>query len=300
MKTNWFLLSVFTIAASFLSFAVPRTAHASPSPKPAEAKTRVAIIGLDHDHVWGLLKDLAAEPDAELVGIADAHAELVNRAKTRAPANVKFYSDYIQMLDDAKPDAVIVTTENDLHLAILRECAKGKWGRYKKSSFSTVTKVRRKSASRNILLSGCTIPGRTAAGPSWISAATERNGRCGSRAARREFLQRRKNSRSSSTTMWTTIPPSSSITPTLPRSSRLPGIGPIAWGRCRYSVPKAACSLLATNYSSALQMKAEQRPGWKASASRSIPSRERRAIQFPILLIAFATTNRSKIRFQRS
>jgi len=124
MKTNRFLLSVFTIAASFLSFAVPRTTHASPFPKPAEAKTRVAIIGLDHDHVWGLLKDLAAEPDAELVGIADAHAELVNRAKTRAPANVKFYSDYIQMLDDAKPDAVIVTTENDLHLAILRECAK--------------------------------------------------------------------------------------------------------------------------------------------------------------------------------
>src|SRR6266851_7959087 len=124
MKTNWFLLSVFTIAASFLSFAVPRTTHASPSPSPAEAKTRVAIIGLDHDHVWGLLKDLAAEPDAELVGIADAHAELVNRAKSRAPANVKFYSDYIQMLDDAKPDAVIVTTENDLHLAILRECAK--------------------------------------------------------------------------------------------------------------------------------------------------------------------------------
>src|SRR5881296_3416861 len=124
MKTNWFVLSVFTIAASFLSFAVPRTTHASPSPMPAEAKTRVAIIGLDHDHVWGLLKDLAAEPDAELVGIADAHAELVNRAKSRVPANVKFYSDYIQMLDDAKPDAVIVTTENDLHLAILRECAK--------------------------------------------------------------------------------------------------------------------------------------------------------------------------------
>src|SRR6266852_64519 len=124
MKTNWFVPSVFTIAASFLCFAVPQTAHASPFPKPAEAKPRVAIIGLDHDHVWGLLKDLAAEPDAELVGIADAHAELVNRAKSRVPANVKFYSDYIQMLDDAKPDAVIVTTENDLHLAILRECAK--------------------------------------------------------------------------------------------------------------------------------------------------------------------------------
>jgi predicted dehydrogenase len=40
------------------------------------------------------------------------------------PASVKFYSDYIQMLNETKPDGVIVTTENDRHLEILRECAK--------------------------------------------------------------------------------------------------------------------------------------------------------------------------------
>jgi predicted dehydrogenase len=92
--------------------------------KPAEAKTRVAIVGLDHDHVWGLLNDLAAETDAELVAIADSHATLVNQAKPKVPTTVKFYSDYVQMLDEAKPEAVIVTTENDRHLEILRECAK--------------------------------------------------------------------------------------------------------------------------------------------------------------------------------
>ena len=87
-------------------------------------KTRLAIVGLNHDHVWGLLKDFPLEPDAELVAIADPHPELVARAKARVPASVKFYSDYVKMLDEEKPDGVIVTTENDKHLAILRECAK--------------------------------------------------------------------------------------------------------------------------------------------------------------------------------
>ena len=90
----------------------------------ADRKTKLAIVGLDHDHVWGLLKDLTEEPNAELVAIADTHAELVDQAKAKMPANVKFYADYVRMLDETKPDGVIVTTENDRHLEILRECAK--------------------------------------------------------------------------------------------------------------------------------------------------------------------------------
>jgi predicted dehydrogenase len=97
---------------------------ASESGKPPAGKTRIAIVGLDHDHVWGLLKEIAAEPEAELVAIADVHPELVSRAKAEAPASTKFYTEYVQMLDEAKPDAVIVATANDRHLEILRECAK--------------------------------------------------------------------------------------------------------------------------------------------------------------------------------
>jgi len=92
----------------------------------AQARTRLAIVGLDHDHVWGLLKIIANEPDAELVAIADLHTELVEKAKATAPAGVKFFSDYIQMLDEVKPDAVIVTTANNRHLEILRACAQRK------------------------------------------------------------------------------------------------------------------------------------------------------------------------------
>jgi predicted dehydrogenase len=98
----------------------------APSHIAAQARTRLAIVGLDHDHVWGLLRIIANEPDAELVAIADPHPELVEKAKARAPAGVKFFSDYIPMLDEVKPDAVIVTTANHRHLEILRACAKRK------------------------------------------------------------------------------------------------------------------------------------------------------------------------------
>jgi predicted dehydrogenase len=90
----------------------------------AGAKTRLAVVGLDHDHVWSLLKHVAEEPDAELVAIAESDPALVSRAQKGVPGSVKFYTDYVAMLDEAKPDAVIATTSNDRHLEILRQCAK--------------------------------------------------------------------------------------------------------------------------------------------------------------------------------
>ena len=103
--------------------AVCHSAVAAGQTSAAGGKTRLAIVRLDHDHVWDILKNIASEPDAELIAIADAHPELVEKAKSQVPATVKFYSDYVKMLDEAKPEAVIVTTENDKHAAILRECS---------------------------------------------------------------------------------------------------------------------------------------------------------------------------------
>jgi len=71
------------------------------------------VVGLDHDHVWSLLKDIANEPSAELVAIAETDPALVSRAQKTVPASVKFYGDYVAMLDEAKPEAVIVATSND-------------------------------------------------------------------------------------------------------------------------------------------------------------------------------------------
>ena len=109
-----------------LALLISMATLSTPSNIAAQTRTRLAIVGLDHDHVWGLLKIIANEPDGELVAIADPHPELVERAKARVPAGVKFFSDYIQMLAEVKPDAVIVTTANNRHLEILNACAKRK------------------------------------------------------------------------------------------------------------------------------------------------------------------------------
>jgi len=115
---------VAAIAAGVLLVLAMTTVHAGSQGAPSTQKTRIAIVGLDHDHVWSLLKDITDEPLAELVAIAESDAALVSRAQKEAPAGAKFYSDYVQMLDEAKPEAVIVATSNDRHLEILRQCAK--------------------------------------------------------------------------------------------------------------------------------------------------------------------------------
>src|SRR2546425_670640 len=124
LRASCSLLPPLVIVFVLLFSDTPSTSRARQSVKPSETKTRIAIIGLDHDHVWGLLKDIAGEPGADLIAIADTHPELVSKAKAQVSATVKFYSEYVRMLDEAKPDGVIVTTENDRHLEILRECAK--------------------------------------------------------------------------------------------------------------------------------------------------------------------------------
>jgi predicted dehydrogenase len=113
---------VIALTTMALLFRFPGLLEAQSS--SAGAKTRLAVVGLDHDHVWSLLKDIAGEPAAELIGIAEPDPVLASQARKQVPPNVKFYKDYVAMLDEAKPEAVIVATSNDRHLEILRQCAK--------------------------------------------------------------------------------------------------------------------------------------------------------------------------------
>jgi hypothetical protein len=102
----------------FVLFALLGAANVSEAQNASgTAKTRLAVVGLDHDHVWSLLKDIAGEPSAELIAIAESDAALVSRAQKEVGASVKFYADYVAMLDEAKPEAVIVTTSNDRQAA---------------------------------------------------------------------------------------------------------------------------------------------------------------------------------------
>jgi len=124
MRLSPFLRAIVALTACIGIATVLKMNPAASAAKSPEGKTRLAIAGLDHDHVWELLGYIAKEQDAELVAIAESQPALVKQAKSKVSESVKFYADYVAMLDEAKPDAVIVTTANDRHLEILRECAK--------------------------------------------------------------------------------------------------------------------------------------------------------------------------------
>jgi len=93
----------------------------APGQKP---RTRLAWIGLELDGAWGFMKQAQEESEAELVAVADPHPDLLERARGAAKPEVKFFGDYVRMLDEMEPDAVLSTTPNNQHLEIVRACAK--------------------------------------------------------------------------------------------------------------------------------------------------------------------------------
>jgi len=88
MKTSPFLQAV--VMAVCLGSAAALGMSSVATAKLLDGKTRLAIVGLDHDHVWELLRYIGKEPDAELVAIAESQPALVKEAKSKVPDSVKF------------------------------------------------------------------------------------------------------------------------------------------------------------------------------------------------------------------
>ena len=73
---------------------------------------KICVIGMGNmgrNHAR-VLSDL---PGAELVGVAEARP-----FTGKLPAGVKAYTDYRVMLDEQKPDAVVVAVPTELHMPI--------------------------------------------------------------------------------------------------------------------------------------------------------------------------------------
>ncbi|RMG26906.1 MAG: gfo/Idh/MocA family oxidoreductase [Bacteroidetes bacterium] len=91
---------------------------------PAPAKPlRVGVAGLTHGHVHWILRR-AADPDIEIVGIAEPTRDLAQRLTRQYGLSMDIvYTDLKQMLDETRPDAV--TAFNDIfgHLAVVEACA---------------------------------------------------------------------------------------------------------------------------------------------------------------------------------
>ena len=80
------------------------------------AQLKVAIVGLEHGHVEGFLSQLPKHPDVKLIGIADADSGLCQKyGKKYSLAETLFYKTEANMIERARPDAVLVYTSIAQH-----------------------------------------------------------------------------------------------------------------------------------------------------------------------------------------
>ena len=75
---------------------------------------RLAVAGLTHGHVWGLLEQWAAQPEVELTAVADP-TPLLENARARFQ---RAYADWQRMLDAESPDVVLACADNRTSAAI--------------------------------------------------------------------------------------------------------------------------------------------------------------------------------------
>ncbi|HSK69889.1 MAG TPA: Gfo/Idh/MocA family oxidoreductase [Candidatus Limnocylindria bacterium] len=98
-------------------------------------KLKAVIIGAAHMHALELFRHVQACPDMELAGAADTEPVEPSDLRSQKPysrrwnletlreAGALIFEDWRGMLEQAKPDLALVTTENALHPEVFRACA---------------------------------------------------------------------------------------------------------------------------------------------------------------------------------
>src|ERR1051326_458217 len=90
-----------------------------------EAPLRLAIVGLEHGHVSGFLRNAKARPDVQIVGVFDPDETLrASYAKTFGLPPEAMYSHLVEMLTRAKPEAVATFTSTFDHANVVQVCAR--------------------------------------------------------------------------------------------------------------------------------------------------------------------------------
>jgi len=120
---KWTLNSLFLliiVLSNYGAIAMAQTDSNANTGQPL----RLAIAGLTHDHVTGLLRALPVRKDVQLVGIAEPNAALAAKYVSRyhlAPGLI--YPDLDKMLTEVKPQAVVIYTSTFEHLQVVEICA---------------------------------------------------------------------------------------------------------------------------------------------------------------------------------
>lgn len=78
------------------------------------SKVKLGVVGLVHDHVWGILRELRELSNAEIISAADVNEPLLS--KIRREYGVKrTYRNYEELLKKEDVEAILVYTENSRH-----------------------------------------------------------------------------------------------------------------------------------------------------------------------------------------
>jgi predicted dehydrogenase len=110
-------LAAISLFAALLTTSSNATAQTAPP-------IRVAIVGLNHDHVWGFFHTLPSHPEVTLVGISEPDATLRQKyaASAHLPENI-FFPTEAAMLEATHPQAILVYTSIAGHRAAIEQAA---------------------------------------------------------------------------------------------------------------------------------------------------------------------------------
>lgn len=90
----------------------------------AQERLRVGILGLTHGHAGGFFSRNLNRPDLEVVGVSEPDQAVAARYIERYKLDKKrVFASHAEMLDQAKPDAVMVFTNTFDHLQAVELCA---------------------------------------------------------------------------------------------------------------------------------------------------------------------------------
>ena len=108
------------LALLFLLMPAP----ARPQPAAAAEPLRLGMAGLVHGHASGFLTRYLKRPDIQLVGIAEPDAAVASKYQQRFGLDPsRLFATVEQMLDEARPQAVVVFTDTFDHLRVVEACA---------------------------------------------------------------------------------------------------------------------------------------------------------------------------------
>lgn len=88
----------------------------------AAQEPTIALVGLRHSHTWGHLEGMVKGSPARLVAISETDPELIAEAKKLTGPEVRYFTDYKQMLDEVKPTMVWAFVENNRHHEVVEAC----------------------------------------------------------------------------------------------------------------------------------------------------------------------------------